>query len=144
MMKSSAAVLLLTVVAGTLLAAAQNSKASPASIKPAPDPMKNVTKPLTPKSAMPAKRRPAAVPLNAPQAGNRNTAELARLEEQNAKAATPKSSPAAPKIAPVKSAGTPANGSGINFKYQKPVGGKTAAPPGANAKASPTPRVNPH
>jgi hypothetical protein len=145
MRKRRVVVLFITVITGVCLATAQNSKVGSGSSKPAPDPIKNVNKPLTPMSAMPAKRK-AAMPVTAPKSGQNTTAELTHLEKQNAKAASPKSADKGTvKIAPLSSADTSAaSGSKTNFKYQKPVGGVTASTPGANSRNSPAPRVPKH
>jgi hypothetical protein len=115
-------------------------RSSSASAKPGPDSLQNVTKPLTPKSAMPPQHNSAPV-MPMPSEASRTNAELVHLERQPIKASTSGSAKA--KGAPlVKSANASAgNGSGINFKYQKPVGGTQATVPNAQAPNSSTPRV---
>jgi hypothetical protein len=139
-MKFRIARLLVTLAAGVSLATAQNSQARSSPAKK--DPLQTATKPLTPKSAMPAQHKStAAVPHTAKNGGN-TTAELSRLERQNAKGGKVKSTSPAKSASAPKTAGTPAaNDSKINFKYQKPVGGLKATTPNANAKNSSTPRV---
>jgi hypothetical protein len=135
--------LCLAVAASISLAAAQEPQVRSSSGKAGADPLKNVTKPLTPKSAMPPQRKSSSA---APKAtsGGKPDAELTRLERQPIRAEIPKSGNAGPaKSAPlVKSADTSAgSGSGINFKYQKPAPGMQASTPGANSRSSSTPRV---
>jgi hypothetical protein len=139
--------LLVTVAAAICLASAQSSAhktpvGSP-SAKSGADSLTNATKPLTPKSAMPAHRK-SSVAVPNPSKGSRNTsAELTHLERQNTKAGASKSgnTPTA-KSAPVKSAEKSAGSdSGINFKYQKPAGGLKASTPDARSPNSSTPRV---
>jgi hypothetical protein len=80
----------------------------------------NATKPLTPKSAMPSRRK-AAVTL--PRTNNTNTtAQLAQLERGSGKASSLKSSSSAPAKQPVlqSASGPTEKNSGIDFKYQKP------------------------
>jgi hypothetical protein len=117
-------------------------RSSSASAKPGPDSLQNVTKPLTPKSAMPPQHNSAPV-MPMPSEASRTNAELVHLERQPIKANTSTSGSAKAKGAPlVKSANASAgNGSGINFKYQKPVGGTQATVPNAQAPNSSTPRV---
>jgi hypothetical protein len=127
------------VAASIGLAPAQNSS----SATPTRDPLLNATKPLTPKSAMPTQSKSSGGVSNVSKNGSTN-AELSRLERQNIKAGDPKKvTTGASKSTSVKtSANVSANsGSGINFQYQKPVGGMKASTPGANAKSSATPRV---
>ena len=126
------------------LAMAQSSQARSSPTKSGTDPLQTATKPLTPKSAMPTQRKSsAAVP--ATSTGNRNTtAELTHLERQKIKAGssqsvTKGSGKGAPAIKPAETSAP--NGSGINYKYQKPAGGMKATTPDANAKNSSTPRV---
>lgn len=91
-------------------------------------------KPLTPKSAMPAQRKPSAAMPNNNSSAKAN-AELAGLERtrveapKTQKGSVAKANSVAPKSRPT------AN-SGINFKYQKPAGGMRASNPGANSKSS--------
>jgi hypothetical protein len=136
--------LFLTVAIWTCIATAQSSPAGPSSPKAAPDPLQSATKPLTPKSAMPAHRKSSTVAPNPAASGKNTTAELTRLEQQNIKAGSSSSSnkASAKSTALPKPASTSAgNGQGINFKYQKPVGGMKATNPNANAPSSGTNRV---
>jgi hypothetical protein len=123
------------------LSMAQGTEVRSSSPKAGADPLQNATKPLTPKSAMPPQRKSAPVlPMSA---GSRKTnSELAHLERQPVKADTPKSGGAKPvKGAPLVKSADASSGTGINFKYQKPVGGMQAATPSANSPNSSTPRV---
>jgi hypothetical protein len=133
----------MALAASVTLSTAQGTQVRSSSAKAGADPLQNVTKPLTPKSAMPAQRNTAPVAPMSAGSGKTN-AELIRLERQPIKAETPKSGGAkAAKDAPlVKSANASAGtGSGINFKYQKPVGGMQATVPNAQSPNSSTPRV---
>jgi hypothetical protein len=116
------------------LATAQNSQVRASSAKAGPDPLQTATKPLTPKSAMPAQRKSSVAEPIASTSSRNTTAELTHLERQNIKAGGSKSGagPAKSASAP-KSANTSAGRSGIDFKYQKPVGGVRAATPDAHA-----------
>jgi hypothetical protein len=121
----------LVTVAISLLgvAAAQNSKVASSPPKSGSDPLRTATNPLTPKSAMPSQHKPAGASPKAAARPSNTSAELARLERQNSKAGSSKSSSPAPaKSTPAKSAATSGNGSKIDFKYQKPVGQKAATP----------------
>jgi hypothetical protein len=123
------------------LSMAQGTQVRASSTKAAPDPVQNVTKSLTPKSAMPPQHKSALVaPM--PARTGRTNAELTHLERQPIKAETPSSSAKAKGAPLVKSANASAgNGSGINFKYQKPVGGTQATTLNAQNPNSSTPRV---
>jgi hypothetical protein len=144
MMKYRLVCLFVTMAAGICLAPAQNSNVRASSAKPGPDPLQAATKPLTPKSAMPSHRKSSVAMPPASTSGKNTTADLTRMERQNGKASGSKSGDKGPaKGSSVrKSADTSAgSGSGINFKYQKPVGGLKASTPGANSANSSTPRV---
>jgi hypothetical protein len=142
MMKYRVVCLFVTFAAGICLATAQDSQVRSASPKSGPDPLQTATKPLTPKSAMPPQRKSSAAVPNPATANHNTTAELTHLERQNIKAPSAKSNSTGPAKSAPKSAGTSAaNGSGINFKYQKPAGGTQAPNPGANARSSGAPRV---
>jgi hypothetical protein len=133
-----------TAAAWTCLAAAQSSPARLSTPPPA-DPLKTATKPLTPKSAAPVHHKSSVVLPQKP-AGKENTnAELTRLERQKTVlSGSPKSgSPSAPKsTSPAKPADTAAgSGPAIDYKYQKPAGGKQADTPNARTPNATTPRV---
>jgi hypothetical protein len=116
------------------LATAQSSQAHSSSTKKAPDSLKSATAPLTPKSAMPKPSKSSAAPV-APNSSRGTSAELTHLERQNIKAGGPKSNRAVPaKVAPVKSADT--SSGKIDFKYEKPAGGLTAAKPDARSTST--------
>ena len=119
-----------SVVAAALIgfAAAQSSKPASSSPKPSPDPLKTSMKPLTPKSAMPSRRKAAVVAPNRATRRSNPNAELTRLERQNSISGAAKSGGTAPaKGTAANPVGTSArSGSGIDFKYQKPVGQKAA------------------
>lgn len=103
-------------------ATAQNST-SASSSKSGADSVKAATKPLTPRSAMPAAHKGSAA---LPKRGTNNTnAELTQLERGHG-AAVPKDSATA-KVAPYKSARSSASGPKIDYKYEKPAGGKGTA-----------------
>jgi hypothetical protein len=130
------------------LATGQSSKpysTTSSSTKTGPDPMKNATKPLTEKSAMPSQHHTPADTTPPKSSGTANTkAELTKLERHPVATTSPKSSTANSS----KNSGgskpadhSDANGSGINFKYQKPAGGLEASNPNARSANSTTPRV---
>jgi hypothetical protein len=106
------------------------------------DPIKSATKPLTPKSAMPERRKSA--PITPPATGTHTSSELGRMERSSVRASNskPDGSSAAKAPAIPNSSGAAASQS-MNFKYQKPAGGLQASNPTANAKNSTVPRVNP-
>ncbi len=93
MMKCRVACLVATVAAEICLATAQSSKTHSSSAKPDSDRMQAATKPITPKSAMPAKRKSSIAPSASQGSGNAN-AELTRLERQPIKAGNGKNTPA--------------------------------------------------
>jgi len=131
--------------ASVTLSMAQGTQVRASSAKSGPDPLQNVTKPITPKSAMPPQHKSAPVAPMPAETGRMN-AELTHLERQPIKAETPTSTNGNAKatkgVPLVKSANASAgNGSGINFKYQKPVGGMQATVPNAQTPNSSTPRV---
>lgn len=131
--------------ASVTLSMAQGTQVRASSTKAALDPVQNVTKPITPKSAMPPQYKSAAV-VSMPAETGKTNAELTRLERQPIKAETPTSTSGSAKTAKgvplIKSSNASAgNGSGINFKYQKPVGGTQATVPNAQTPNSSTPRV---
>lgn len=122
-------------VAWTCLGTAQISQTHASSTHSAPDPLKEATKPLTPKSAAPTHHASAAVPPPAATT-TKTSAELNKLERQNTAPKGPKTSNATAPKGPstLKSADTSANvGSGVNFKYQKPAGGVEASTPNAHS-----------
>jgi hypothetical protein len=142
-MKYRVVCLFVTVAAGIFLAAAQDSQLRPSSASGA-DPLKRATQPLIPKSAMPVHHPSPAVAPNGATSGRNTNEELNHLERQNVKTPSSKSG----KTGTAKAASVPKSpdasagrGSGINFKYQKPVGGTTAANTAANQKGSSIPRV---
>lgn len=146
MMKHWLVCLFIAVAGSVGLATAQSSPVhsssskvtSKGSSKSASGSLKTASAPLTPKSAMPRPSKTSVAVPSAPK--NNQNSELSQLERQNIKAASPKSkTAAAPKAAPAKSASTPSEN--LNFKYQKPAGGLTAARPDAHAASSSTPRV---
>jgi hypothetical protein len=144
MMKYRVVCLFVALSVSSCLAAAQSSQGRSSSAKPGQDPLRTATKPLTPKSAMPAHRKSSgAIPKGS--ASSRNTsAELAHLERQEIKTPRSKSASAGATKGASGSKSTDtaaASGAGINFKYQKPVGGKQASKPDAHSANSSTPRV---
>ena len=144
MMNLRIACLFVTVAASISLATAQNSGGRSSSAKAGRDPLQTATKPLTPKSITTPRRKSSVAVPKASKSSPNAAAELTHLERQNIKAGDSKSRGAGPAkgISAPKSAGTTARtGSGINFKYEKPVGGMTATKPDAHAANSSTPRV---
>ena len=138
MMRSRVICLFVAIAASSCLATGQNSLGGSSSAK---DPIETANKALTPKSAMPVHRKSSITPK--PQkSGPNTTAELIHLEQQTVKASPSKSATVGAMKETPKATGTFArNGSGINFKYQKPVGGPQAPNGGGNSKTSGTPRV---
>ena len=127
--------------AQTALGQSSSSTSSTASLpaKPGKDPLKSATKPLTPKSAMPAERKSA--PVMPPATCTHTSSDLNRLERTNIAASTSKG--AAPAKAPsVGKSSDPTPSQAMNFKYQKPVGGVQASVPNARAANSTKPRVS--
>lgn len=126
MMRHSVAYLLVTAATVVGLATAQSSQVRSSSSKSVADPIQSATKPLTPKSAMPAHRKASVVAPTPPPSSEKTTAELNHLEHQNIKTGSAASgSSKAPKSVVVKPAArSSANGSGINATYQKPAANK--------------------
>ncbi|HWO40143.1 MAG TPA: hypothetical protein VNO32_66115 [Candidatus Acidoferrum sp.] len=149
MMKYEFASCLAIAAAWTCLATAQTSQAHLSSTRPAPDPLKNVTKPLTEKSANTPRRKSSVVPSQRSAGAGKTSAELTGLERQKDAAKGPTNSASSPRYtasskppAPSKTASTPAaNGTAINYRYKKPVGGLQAQTPNAHSPNSATPRV---
>ena len=142
MTKRGVVFLLIAAASLTGLAIAQSSEVRSSSSKPGSDPLQAATKPLTPKSTLPAQRKSSPVTLPNGSTGSRNTtAELTHLERQKIKTGSSTTLSAPAKVPPIKPAETSAGGAAINYKYQKPVAGMTASNPGANSKNSSTPRV---
>lgn len=141
MMKHRLVCLLATVVAGACLASAQNSQSHSSSVKPAPDRLEGATKPLTAKSAMPSPHKSSlAVPgAHTSTKGQNTDMELTRLERQRVKTTSPNTRSAS--SVPARKPAVNQKGSGIDFKYQQPVGGMQAPTPGARSPNSSTPRV---
>lgn len=94
------------------------------------------TKPLTPKSAMPAQRKSSGTMPNLASAPKAN-AELSTLERKNSQ--TPRAPAKTASVAKANVGATrrtsPSPNSAINFKYRKPTGGMQASNPGANSKS---------
>ena len=134
MKKSRVVSLLMNAVTMTALCVAQSAEPPSSPAKTAKDPLANATKPITPKSAMPAHRKsPGALPA---ASGKNTTAELTHLENQkistkNVSNGSGKSA-AGTKLAETSQPSGPA----IDYKYQKPVGGKQATMPNVNARNS--------
>lgn len=119
---------------------AQNPPTRSTPHKSDPGAVPTASKPLTPKSAMPAKRK-SSVTLPADSSTRNTSAELSHLERQKTRTNGAKGADkGSQKIAP-KAETSAANGSGVNFKYKKPAGGMKAATPDPNTRNSPTPRV---
>jgi|HubBroStandDraft_6_1064221.scaffolds.fasta_scaffold00039_47 hypothetical protein len=133
--------LFVAIAGGLCLATAQSSQVGSSSAKRGADPLQTATKPLTPKSAMPPQRKSPVVAPKASAGTAKTDLELTHLERQNIKAPSAKTSSAAKGVSVPKSASPSAGSSGIDFKYQKPAGGKQAATPEAHSANSATPRV---
>jgi hypothetical protein len=122
------------------MASAQKSQVHSPTAKPDPN-LTAATKPLTPKSAMPAPKNSSSPAMPATTKSNANAnKELSHLERQDIHAGGANKSGAA------KSASTPkpaaaAKDSGINATYEKPKAGRQAATPGAHSANSTKPRV---
>jgi hypothetical protein len=143
MMNYKVACWLATAAVFTCLATAQNSQLYLSTTRPAPDPLKNATKPLTEKSATTVHRKTPAVLPQKPASGN-TSAELSRVERQKVTAKSPQTSSAS--AMPKKSSSKPgdastASAAAINYKYQKPAGGMQAETRMAHTPNSSTPRV---
>ena len=146
-MKHKIIFLFLALAAMIGLATAQSSQGTSLSgSKSGADP---ATKPLSPKSAMPAQHKSSVPAPVAPSATGHTTSELNQLEHQNPHAsgstkgtARAKSAPAPkPAAQPKSTEMSTANGSGVDFKYQKPKGGMQAATPDPNGANPTTSRV---
>lgn len=94
-MKHKVACLLMTVAAAMGLATAQSSKTHYSSAKPRSSHIQTESKPLTPKSAMPAKHKSSGAATGASKTNRSTNAELTRLERQPVKAGNGKGTPAA-------------------------------------------------
>ena len=100
------------------------------------------TKPLTPKSAMPAKHSSSSLPPATKRSVEANK-ELTHLEQPRIRSGASSKSAASP----AKSLSTPKpvasqKDSGINATYEKPKVGMQASRPDAHAANSTKPRVN--
>ena len=145
MMKCKVACCFAVATAWTCLVVAQSSPSHLYSPAQPADPLKTVTKPLTEKSAAPAPHKSSIVTPQKP-AGKANTnAELSRLERQKIVLSNnPKTVTAS--ATKNTSSGKPAETSAgssvpIDYKYQKPAGGRQADTPNARTPNSTTPRV---
>jgi hypothetical protein len=144
MMNYKVACWLATAAVFTCVATAQNSQLYLSTTRPAPDPLKNATKPLTEKSATTVHSKASAVLPQKPASGGNTSAELSRLERQKVTAKSPQTSGAS--SMPKKSSSKPgdtstASAAAINYKYQKPAGGMQAETRNARTPNSSTPRV---
>lgn len=135
---------LATAIVFTCVATAQNSQLYLPTTRPAPDPLKNATKPLTEKSATTVHHSSPAVMPQKPVSGSSTSAELNRLERQKVTAKSSRTSSASslPKKPSSKAADTSTeSAAAINYKYQKPAGGMQAETRNARTPNSSTPRV---
>ena len=145
MMKCKAACWFAVAAVWTCLATAQSSQSHLSSAQP-PDPLKTVTKPLTEKSATPAQHK-SSVAMPQQRAGKANTnAELSRLERQKIVLSNnPKSvAPSSTKkycLTETEKYGDSRSSAPIDYKYQKPAGGRQSDTPNARTPNSTTPRV---
>ncbi len=145
MMKYKVACWFGVAAAWTCLATAQSSQSHLSSPAQPVDPLKTATKPLTAKSAAPAPHKSSVAMPQKPSGKASTNTELSRLERQKIvlsngpKSATPTSTKNTPSPKP---AGTSAGSSApIDYKYQKPVGGRQSDTPNARTPNSTTPRV---
>jgi len=150
MMKYKFASCLAIAAAWTCLATAQTSQAHLSTTRPAPDPLKNATKPLTEKSANTPRHKSSVVPSQRSAGAGKTSAELTGLERQkdaakgptNSATSSPRNTASSKPPAIAKTAGTPAaNGTAIDYQYKKPAGGLQAQTPNAHAPNSSTTRV---
>jgi hypothetical protein len=145
MMKYKVACWFAIAAAWSCLAAAQSSQSHLSSPAQPADPLKTATQPLIGKSAAPAQHKSSVVMPQKPASKANTNAELTRLERQkivlsnNPKSVAPSSTK---NTSSPKSASTSAGASvPIDYKYQKPVGGRQADTPNARTPNSTTPRV---
>jgi predicted membrane-bound mannosyltransferase len=117
MQKRTIAILPLALLAAVGLTAAQSTPAKP--------PVKSVAsshpasaKPLTAKSAMPVPHKSSTSVPKVTAAGANNSAQLARLEQQNRKASAGKNTSRQSTISAAPKSAT--SNPPINFQYQKP------------------------
>ena len=150
MMKYKFASCFAIAAAWTCLATAQTSQAHLSSTRPAPDPLKHATKPLTEKSANTPRHKSSVVPSQRSAGAGKTSAELTGLERQkdaargptNSATSSPRNTASSKPPAISKTAGTPAaNGTAIDYQYKKPAGGLQAQTPNARAPNSSTTRV---
>src|SRR6266446_7387394 len=124
MTKRTIICLLVSVPAWICLATAQDahiksSQVKSSSTKSSAASHATATKPLTPKSAMPAPHKSSAVVPKPSKSSANTSAALTHLEQQNSKAPGVKSgTPPAPKVASTPKSAV--SNSDINFQYQKP------------------------
>lgn len=95
MMMPKLACFFITAAAAIGLAAAQSSQTHYSSAKPHPHRVQSVSKPLTAKSAMPAKHKSSVGVPNVSKTNRSTNEELTRLEREPVKAGNGKSTPAA-------------------------------------------------
>jgi hypothetical protein len=131
----------------TVLTCVVTAQSSPSHLSPAqpPDPLKTVTKPLTEKSATPAQHKSSVVMPQKPARRASTDVELSRLERQkivlsnNPKGVAPSSTKNA--SSPKQAESSAGSSAPIDYKYQKPAGGRQADTPNARTPYSTTPRV---
>jgi hypothetical protein len=123
------------------VATAQKSQVHSPTAKPDPN-LTAATKPLTPKSAMPAAKNSSSPAMPAAKSNANANKELSHLERQQVHAGgANKSGPGAAKSASTPKSSAAAKDSGINATYEKPKAGRQAATPGAHSANSSKPRV---
>jgi hypothetical protein len=135
---------LATAAVFTSLAAAQNSQLYLSTTRPAPDPLKDATKPLAEKSAITVQHKAPVMLPQKPAASGNTSAELSRLERQKVTANTPQSrgvSSTQMKTSSKLGDTSTESTAPINYKYQKPAGGMQAETRNARTPNSSTPRV---
>ncbi len=124
------------------VAPAQKSQVHSPTAKPDPN-LSAATKPLTPKSAMPAPKHSSSSAMPAAAKSNANAnKELSHLERQDIHAGgSNKSGAGAAKSASTPKPTAAGKDSGINATYEKPKAGRQAATPGAHSANPTKPRV---
>ena len=109
-----------------------NSNLSASAADPKMDRPLSTTKPLTPKSSMPAEHKTSA-PVNVVGSTRSESAELTQIERQRISAGSAKP---ARNRAPVQTGGSRTSGTAINAAYHKPATGLRAGPSHSGAYGS--------
>jgi len=112
---------ILTLPCASLAAAQGNSSMMP---KPTRDSLQNVTKPLTPKSALPTPHPNTSIDPKLVSGSRDPRVELDRIEQQQLTVKSKPVRPPAARYRPATPETTGKTGSGINAPYKKPVANK--------------------